>query len=244
MYLNDLKLGEINKEIIKSNDYLAHNLMTLIIGVRCIDGVVLAGDRRLMRGNELSEEKKITETIFPSLIVGYSGVTSIMDKFLSNLEKDLVTGKENKTWEDIRHSLEDSVARLRTRYSQRVREYSFEVLYCFRMDDDHVNLFRIYDTGIDEERKTFDAIGIGAPHALPFLKAAYDPEITMEKAVWLCTFILQLIDKCNINIYVGGKPQIFKIPDIGDPVEMPDEEIDNLLEQMQVIEKLKAAIFN
>ena len=46
-----------------------------------------------------------------------------------------------------------------------------------------------------------------------FLKAAYYSDITMDKVVSLCAFVLQLIEKCNINIYVGGKPHIFKIPD-------------------------------
>lgn len=64
--------------------------------------------------------------------------------------------------------------------------------------------------GIIEEKKTFEAIGIGRFIALPILRAAYDPEMTMEKAVLLCTFIIQLIDESKeLNRFVGGKPQIF-----------------------------------
>lgn len=90
------------------------------------------------------------------------------------------------------------------------------------MPTNYANLVRIFNTWIDEERKTFEIIGNGRFHALLFLKTAYYSDITMDKVVSLCAFVLQLIERCNINIYVGGKPHIFKIPDSREPLEMPE----------------------
>jgi hypothetical protein len=44
----------------------------------------------------------------------------------------------------------------------------------------------------------------------------------MGKVISLCAFILQLIEKYNIIIYVGGKPYILKILDSREPLEMPE----------------------
>jgi 20S proteasome alpha/beta subunit len=229
---------------VRRNKYSCNQInkpMTLIIGVRCQDGVVLAGDRRVMRGTECSEEKKII-TPLQDFIVGYSGSTSLMDKFLCSINDYIMAEESSKLWGDFALFLEDSVADLERRYGQRI-DTSFDVLYCTKMNTNHANLYHIYNTGISEEMKTFDIIGHGQPHALPFLKAVYYPEITMNKAVRLCAFVLHLIDKCNVDVCVGGKPQIIKIPDSGDPMEISETEIDNLLKQMQVKDKLKAAIF-
>lgn len=224
-----------NIQIIKS--------MTLIIGIRCTDGVVLAGDRRVMRGTECSEERKII-SIGPDFVIGYSGATCLMDKFLFEINSYLDNPDTSKLWVDFAEVLEDSVANLRNKYIQRIDDASFDVLYCGKMIPNHANLYHIYNSGFSEEIKTFYIIGHGQPHALPFLKAAYYPEIKMNEAVRLSAFVLQLIDKCNVDVLVGGKPQIMVIPDNEDPIEIPEIQIDNLLQQMQVTDRLKAAIFD
>ena len=73
--------------------------MTSIIGILCKDGVVLAGNRRVIRCTEQSEEKKIISPI-PYFIVGYSGATSLRNKFLSNINV-FINGDKTKKWEDF-----------------------------------------------------------------------------------------------------------------------------------------------
>lgn len=217
--------------------------MTLIIGIRCIDGVVLAGDRRVMRGTECSEERKII-SIDSDFVIGYSGATCLMDKFLFKINSYLNDPDTSKLWVDFAEILEDSVADLRNKYIQRIEDVSFDVLYCGKMIPNHASLYHIYNSGFSEEIKTFYIIGHGQPHALPFLKAAYYPEITINEAIKLASFVLHLIDKCNVDILVGGKPQIVLIPDNKDPIEIPETQIDNLLQQILVTDRLKAAIFD
>ena len=99
---------------------------------------------------------------------------------------------------------------------------NLDVLCCVNMPTNHANLVRIFNTGIDEERKTFGIIGNCQFHELHFWRAAYYPDITLDKVVSSYAFVLKLIDKWNVNSYVGGKPHIFEIPDSWEPLEMRD----------------------
>gem|GEM_PF-1577355 len=253
--MNDELFNKSNKKLkkkkIKWNRYLIRKPMTLIIGSRCKDGVILAGDRRVLRGTEYSEEKKIIEA-FQDFIVGASGISGLMDKFLAGMRRYLeskVDGEELK-WKGFECILEDIVYSLFQRYEGRLVEGQnteigalyFDVLYGVKEYLDHASLYHMYNNGFSVEVKRFDIIGHGQPHALPFLKKLYYPEITMDKMIKLCVFVLKLIDESNIDLSVGGKPQIWKIPDKGHAFELPDDEINNLLSQ-SATDKLKDIIF-
>lgn len=227
--------------------------MTLIIGARCKDGVVIAGDRRVLRGTEYSEEKKITEA-FQNFVVGASGISGLMDKFLFEMNLYLTSedAKKLKSWRDFSYILEDLAYQLLQKYGQRLNieetaeigAYAFDVLYGAKTYSDHASLYHMYSTGFSTEIKTFDIIGHGQPHALPFLKTLYHPEITMDDVVKLCVFILKLIDEEKIDFSVGGKPQIFKIPDEGNAKELSEKEIDDLLINFSIKKKLREIIFS
>ena len=144
-----------------------------------------------------------------------------MKKPLSNINNYLINGDKNNKWKDFELFLKNSDAELKKQYLKWI-DTSFEVLYCIKMPTNNASLIRIFNTWIDEERKTFEIIGNDRFQALLFLKAAYYPDITMGKVISLCAFILQLIEKYNIIIYVGGKPYILKILDSREPLEMPE----------------------
>jgi 20S proteasome alpha/beta subunit len=54
--------------------------MTLIIGHKCSDGVVLAADRKLLRGEEPHYGDKILE--IGGVVFAFEGLTGIRDDFL------------------------------------------------------------------------------------------------------------------------------------------------------------------
>ena len=54
--------------------------MTLIIGARCKDGVVLIGDKKITEGNTSIEQNKITILPFGVAVSG-AGYTDFFDKF-------------------------------------------------------------------------------------------------------------------------------------------------------------------
>lgn len=245
-----MSVDKKTKQKVKYNRYLTKKPMTLIIGARCKDGVVLAGDRRVLRGTEYSEEKKIIEA-FKNFVVGASGISGLMDKFLYEMRLYLNSNTEKQlTWRDISYFLEDLANQLFQRYSSRLEQlqeaemgaFSFDALYGFKEYIDHASLYHMYGNGFSVEVKRFDVIGHGQPHALPFLKTLYYPEITMEEMIKVSIFILKLIDEEKIDLSVGGKPQIYKIPDNDDAIELSDNEIDSLLKQSNT-DRLKDIIF-
>lgn len=241
MTFNYLNQEEFNKEIIKSKKYLIGKPMTLIIGIKCVDGVVLAGDRRLKKGDTILNGKKITK-LFPNFTFGYSGPIAVRNKFVDVIKKYLELNKPSEDWTKFINYIEDQVAYLNKRYSDRVGQ--FDVLYCTTNPDGHAKLIHILSKGVEEEREPFDVTGCGTPYALPFLHSTDYQDMDMDKASRLCSFILKLLDNTQLDSDVGGKPQIIKISDNGDIEELSDQKIDSLLRQLDVEEKLKTAIFN
>ncbi len=90
--------------------------MTLIIGARCKDGVVIGGDRRGMRGAEPSDEKKLFD--IDGIVVGVAGVTGIRDDFLL-LMKRREMGTRFRDLYEVKLDVEDMVKRFSDRYGPR-----------------------------------------------------------------------------------------------------------------------------
>lgn len=237
----------INIDIIKSDHILADKLMTLVIGIRCQDGVVLASDSKL--GNEFqsfdAQKIFIPSPDLPYFVIGCSEHTALGDELRSRINCDIQNENPINDWR-FKHFLEKIIVELKEIYSNRMDYYSFDILYCIKMTQDRVNLFHTLKEGICEDRKEFDMIGSGQYYAHPFLQVAYSSKITMKEAIWLWAFILQLIDKSNINSYIGGKPQIYTIPDNEDAESVKN--INDLLKRMEkpksVITKLRTTIFD
>jgi 20S proteasome alpha/beta subunit len=212
--------------------------MTCIIGLVCTDGVVITGDRKVMRGTECSFEPKISQP-FSNFVVGASGISGLMDKFLQEMKVFLNTPREKNVlgWREFLYVLENITWGLHERYAERlsvseeVEEQScdFDVLFGCKEFADCAKLYRLYRNGFSAEVKSFDIIGHGYPFALPFIKALYNEKLTMVQAVKLSAFVLKLIDEANIDLTVGGEPQVWTISHSGDARELSKEEIDRIL---------------
>lgn len=224
------------KSVISPKTYRGKKPVTCIIGMKCVDGVVIAGDRRVLRGAEYSEEPKIFEP-FPDFVVGASGVSGLMDKFLYEMNVFL-RSEEAKgiDWRGFLYALEDLAFGLFKRYSERlavdeqieVGAYYFDVLFGCKPIINEAKLYHLYRNGFSQEIKRFDIIGHGQPHALPFVKPLYNEKRTMSEMVKISAFTLKLIDEAKIDLSVGGEPQIFIIPNEGKAKELSREEINNL----------------
>lgn len=222
--------------------------MTLIIGARCLDGVVIAGDRRVLRGTEYSEEKKILEP-FKNFVIGASGISGLMDKFLYEINHYLISDERHEnvlTWRNFSYYMEDLAFQLFERYGSRLElisnaemgAYAFDVLYAYKEYADNATLFHMYPNGFSTEVKKFDIIGHGYPHAMPFFKTVYNSEMKMDEIIKLCIFIFKLIDQEKIDLSVGGVPQIFKIPDKSGAVELSENRVKSMFDSISPKEKL------
>ena len=71
--------------------------MTCIIGARCKDGVLLAGDKRIRRGVSIYDQEKIFKIGNVPIVYAYSGTTALMDTFLKKVDELLVSEKEQES---------------------------------------------------------------------------------------------------------------------------------------------------
>ncbi len=240
-----------------SNKYLKKRMfrpVTCIIGVKCIDGVVIAGDKRVLRGTEFSDEPKILQP-FPNFVLGASGVSGLMDKFLYEMDFFLRSpNAKGIDWRGFGYALEDIASNLFERYRTRLEvdetveigAYYFDVLFGCKPFETEAKLYHLYRNGFNQEVKRFDIIGHGQPHALPFIKALYKESRTMNEMVKVAGFTLKLIDEAKIDLSVGGEPQIWLIPNEKDAnaEELIPEKVNNILDKASYPTSILETILN
>ena len=92
--------------------------MTLVIGVRCADGIVIGTDRKVMRGPEPSFDNKLIEK--SNAVFGVAGVTGIIDDLLDLLDSEMERAKGFGSLYEIKIITEDIVSELYKRYRDRI----------------------------------------------------------------------------------------------------------------------------
>jgi hypothetical protein len=194
-----------------------------------------------MRGAECSFEPKISEP-FKGFVVGASGISGLMDKFLQEMNvwlSDPELKKKSLGWREFLYGLEDIAWGLFQRYDQRlsvqedveIGACDFDVLIGCKEYLDKAKLYHLYRNGFSNEVKGFDIIGHGYPYALPFIKTLYRDDLKMSQAVKISAFALKLIDEANIDVTVGGEPQIWQVPhrETDETRELTKDEVDRIL---------------
>lgn len=191
---------------------------TCIIGVRCKDGVLLAGDTKVLRGADISYEFKIKPLYGLDLIYGSSGTTAMMDVVVEqiNIALNRTEGNEPiiKTWYDFKLALEDIMNWTFNRYNPRDKNVFTDVLVGFKPQKAPAELWHFYPKGISQEIKKFDIIGSGEPYAMPFIKSLYYPEMSLNDMTWVTAFTLDLLDEIQVDYTIGGYlPQVVLMKD-------------------------------
>ena len=81
--------------------------MTLIIGVRCSDGVVLVSDKKVVEGTNITSENKITQLPLNIFVAG-AGVREIIDKFNERIPV-LLEERRNLNFQEMKKEQPDIV---------------------------------------------------------------------------------------------------------------------------------------
>lgn len=211
---------------------------TCIIGLRCKDGILLAGDTRMTRGTKLSHQPKIIQPHQIPIVYASSGTTALMDNFLNRVNFLLyqVQNKSVKidTLEEFKERLEDIVFEIYERYTERTPEHLLDVFVGYKTPDSLAGLYHIHSDGVSENVVDYDIIGSGEPYAMPFIQSIYYPDITLFDSTLIVCFVLSLIDELQLDYSVGGLPQIVWIIDVTgkkEPniVQVPDDQILEIL---------------
>jgi 20S proteasome alpha/beta subunit len=200
--------------------------LTIILGARCKDGVLIAADRRVVRGTEYEEEEKIFTPV-EGVVAAASGLTGIMDKFLKAVEAG-ATAARVQSLDEVISGIEDVAAGLRDRYEKRLEEEGkgfLEVLVggLRNLSTGEAELYHVLPQGYTEKVKRYLVIGHGEPYAKPFVKALYRDDIVCEEMVRISIFAILVIERLELNSTVGGKPQIYTITDNQKPIQLDVE---------------------
>jgi len=191
--------------------------MTCIIGVRCKDGVLLAGDTKVVRGSDISSEYKIFRHAGLEIVYGCSGATALVDTLIEEIDIALnKTANDEpiiKTWRDFKFALEDIMEWLFKRYNQRDPSIFIDVFVGYKPTNMPAQLWHFYPHGISEEIKGFEIIGSGKPYAMPFIKSLYRSEITLQEMTIVSCYTLGLLNEIQVDYSVGGYPQIVWLKD-------------------------------
>ena len=219
--------------------------MTLIIGVRCKDGVILAGDKKVVEGTNISSEEKITSLPLNIHVAG-AGVKEIIDKFNERIPSILEERRNfnfngmKKENPDIKienvlfyvrnyEFLEDCeglLSKLSQRYIDEVHRFWHSDILVGVIVDTAAELHHLDTLNcLDSKRRGFKCIGSGAPYAEFILKGLWNEDLTMREMAQICNFVIKEVEKCGIDNNVGEGVQIIFVPDLSRDINEINKDI-------------------
>lgn len=203
--------------------------MTLIIGARCSDGVVLIGDKKVTEGTTSFQDKKIIIMPFGVAISG-AGMGDFSDKFGIKLKNHInnraIKIQELKDRGELPQDapllyvyIDDFVTDCETILVKLKEDYrdtgpQLHLLMGFRNDNKAELHFLDMEYGVDSIRKSFMTIGSGSPYANFFLRELWNENLTMKQMAKIGVFIINYISEKRLDDAVGYGYQIVEIPDL------------------------------
>jgi 20S proteasome alpha/beta subunit len=212
--------------------------MTIILGARCKDGIVLVADSKITDKNEFEisylHDNKITGEL-TGILTGFSGDRGTFETFRHQLRdkvsdiiklqlKEVIQTKV--MYEDFGVSIDKFrgiIYEIQNRLFKEHRNYEYEILVGVSsryFSDRKSILFHSLPNGTSVPIKEVKVIGTGAPYASYFVRRYWHKEMKMEEFAQLSDLIIRFIsnDRYNLNDGVGldsgnPYPQIRYIPD-------------------------------
>ena len=202
-------------------DFYRHPLRTkhgtLIIGVKCKDGIIIGSDRKVDRGGETEYSNKVFELdLGGPVLFAAEGLTGIRDDFFLLLETEVQRRKGVDSLYEVKVIVEDIIANLTERYAERVRDPSpIGVLMAGlrNLTKGMATLYYIHAPGYGEE-VSFMCSGHGGPYAYPLAKFLFDPSIQtsicLDEASKRVAFVISWVGG-DVDSTVGGLPQVMTL---------------------------------
>lgn len=222
--------------------------MTLIIGIRCRDGVVLGSDRKVLRGGEVEYANKIF--VVNNVALAVEGLTGIRDDFLYLFDLELQRRRGVDTLYEVKIVAEDIIAELAERYRDRVREeMPIGVLAAGResLVNGRALLYYIHGVGYGEA-VDFLCTGHGGPYATSLARFLLRKDLDVTENAKRVAFVISWVAE-DVDVTVGGDPDVVIVRDSELPTANPIERLDaSLINSMkakakEMKEKLADVIF-
>lgn len=213
--------------------------LTYIVGGKCIDGVVLVGDKRITVDNGADHfyDSKLFAP-YSSLILGSSGTTGLFTSFHDRLIKKLEELREQKFRSgfdigiEFKLRTEQVIRDMGRDFNLHVLADELEILMAYRTTN-IPQLICYNGYGLGEPVSTCRAIGHGEPYGSVLLKTLWNSKfkepLTMEEFAKLGCLIIEYIQKMKLDDSVGTDPEDsnHKYPQVWYMPNIPDS-YDNL----------------
>lgn len=228
--------------------------MTIIIGARCKDGVIMIADKKVVEGTNITSEDKIT-TLPLNIYVAGAGVREIIDKFNERIPsileerrslnfQDMKKENPNTKIEEVPFyfkpyefldDCEGLLSNLSQRYIDDAHKFWHSDILVGLIVGNTAELHHLDTLNcLDSKRRGFKCIGSGSPYAEFILKGVWDEELTMKQMAKLSKFIIQEIERLGIDNNVGEGVQIVFIPDLLKDIKELEKDIKKWQEEFSI----------
>jgi len=204
--------------------------MTVIIGIRCTNGIVIASDSQVEYYRGVSVKKMNANKIYQFSVgngvffIGGAGKVADIEKLVAYILRSLeeIYKREPLTVENVYDSIEKTVTYLHKEYNiERMRYLGYDVnpfethffdpmiilAGVLRTNQDYEFLLNIiHPTGLVEPVSDYATVGSGAAYAELLLKNLYSSELSVDIAVPIAIYVIEEVK--SIDPSVGGDTQI------------------------------------
>jgi len=214
--------------------------MAAVLGIRCNDGVVLAADRKTVRGGETDYRTKIFEV--GGMLLVFEGITDIYDDFLPSLDSamDRIRGFTNIY--ETKLFLEDIVGDLNKRYRERLGpEGSIGTLLAglSRISAGNAVLYYVRPQGYAEP-VNYRCSGHGADYAHSIARFLFNSTSSCQNNAFLAAFFISWVSE-DVDMTAEGEPQVAIVKD-ETGVEYPSNDL--VIQASQRAKQLKSRFAN
>jgi 20S proteasome alpha/beta subunit len=219
--------------------------MTLIIGARCLDGAIVASDRRRLARYEKGPDTKKLHKLSCSVMMAGAGDEGVLNEARFVVERRIGEVQQESTdltLLDVVEITSTVVNELASYYRDMVEEpFGFALTGLENLNTGDARLYTIFGGGFLEV--PWACFGAGAPYARPLVDLLLAKRnLTMEEAAKVIPAIFTLVS--NVQMAVGGGVDICCIRDKQgtlDVVHVPEIDLTPLkqliLESINIKEK-------
>ena len=234
--------------------------MTVVIGIRCKDGFVVASDSQVEYYRGVSVKKLNANKIYRFdvangiFFIGGAGKVADIEKLIAYVWRSLEeTSKGGPlTVEDVYTTMEKAVTYLHKEYNiERLRYLGYNVgpddapffnplailAGVLKSDSEHSFLMNIiHPTGLVEPIADYATVGSGAAYAELLLKNLYGSELPVAVAVPIAVYVVEEVK--SIDPSVGGDTQVAYVREKGkreiDIRMLEREEVEDIAKKVRV----------
>ena len=187
--------------------------MTLLVGARCSDGVVLAADQKVVRGGETDYRTKLHEV--GGVVLALEGLSGLGSDFIYALETEvggLPNGFDNLL--DAKLIMEDLVKGFYERYVDRIGDAAYFGAMIAGLREIHsgpAQLYYIHPQGYGEA-VDYRCSGHGAPYAHSTARYLINPDAPANLNAYRAAFVVSWVAE-DVDNTVGGLPEVAILKD-------------------------------